>query len=67
MFLVADIKENDYREQPVESRAARSQERDEDARGRGMFDEKNGKQLKRRWRDAATRCRERKDVWAVKR
>lgn len=30
----------------MESRAGWSQERDEDAGGRGMLDEKNGKQLK---------------------
>lgn len=36
--------------------------RDEDAGGRGMFDEKNGKQLKKIRRDAGARCREREKM-----
>lgn len=46
MLLVADIEENDYHERLVKSGAGWSQEKDEDSGGRGMCDEKNGKQLK---------------------
>lgn len=46
MLLVADIEENYYPEHLVESGAGWSQEWDEDAGGREMFNEKNGKQLK---------------------